>query len=70
MENNNLKEILKEVISKIEKRIEDMPPYGDAADFGNEIGYCVGQSHFFTEEDTQDFITGLIHGISLTNGTH
>ena len=43
----------------------------DMSDVGNEVGYVVG--HVFsnmTEEEIKDFIIGLKHGISLTNGTH
>jgi len=39
------------------------------SDFGNEIGIVVGQ-FFKSKENIEDFITGLKHGISLTNGTH
>jgi hypothetical protein len=66
----DLREVLEQVIPHIQERINNMPKYGDMADFGNEIGYCVGKAHLFNEEDIEDFITGLQHGISLTNGTH
>lgn len=42
---------------------------GDLSDLGNEIGIVVAK--FFDEENTvNDFISGLKHGISLTDGTH
>ena len=44
---------------------------GDLSDFGNEIGYTVGKKYKdMTEVEIEDFITGIKHGISLTNGTH
>ena len=43
--------------------------HGDVSDIGNEIGMAIGQ-YLSTEEELNDFITGLKHGISLTNGTH
>jgi hypothetical protein len=44
-------------------------PNGDISDVGNEIGIALGQ-YLSTDEELNDFITGLKHGISLTNGTH
>ena len=44
---------------------------GDCTDFGNEVGYCIGRIiENMTERQIRDFIHGLQHGISLTNGTH
>ena len=44
---------------------------GDLSDCGNEIGYTVGCKYKnMTEGEIEDFITGIRHGISLTNGTH
>jgi hypothetical protein len=42
---------------------------GDISDVGNEIGVAIGE-YLSTEEELNDFISGLKHGISLTNGTH
>ena len=42
---------------------------GDISDIGNEIGIAIGQ-YLSTEEELNDFIHGLKHGISLKNGTH
>jgi hypothetical protein len=39
------------------------------SDIGNEIGVVLGE-FIQSEEDFKDFIHGLRHGISLTNGTH
>jgi hypothetical protein len=42
---------------------------GDLSDLGNEIGIVIAK--YFDEENTEkDFIHGLKHGISLTDGTH
>jgi hypothetical protein len=44
---------------------------GDLSDCGNEIGNIVGSKYEnMTEGEIEDFITGIRHGISLTNGTH
>ena len=44
---------------------------GDISDLGNEIGYAIGTAlSNLTEEETKEFIFGIKHGISLTNGTH
>lgn len=44
---------------------------GDVSDLGNEIGVIVGHAYEnMSEEEIEDFITGLRRGISLTNGTH
>jgi len=44
---------------------------GDVSDFGNEVGHSLGRViENLTEEQIRDFISGLKHGISLTNGTH
>jgi len=44
---------------------------GDLSDCGNEIGHTVGLKYKnMTEGEIEDFITGIRHGISLTNGTH
>ena len=44
---------------------------GDISDVGNEIGYALGKVlSNLTEAEIKDFIVGLKHGISLTNGTH
>jgi len=44
---------------------------GDISDVGNEIGYALGKVlSDLKEEEINDFIVGIKHGISLTNGTH
>jgi len=42
---------------------------GDLSDVGNEIGIALG-NYIQSENDFKDFIQGLRHGISLTNGEH
>jgi len=42
---------------------------GDISDIGNEIGVVLGR-YVDKEQDFKDFIQGLRHGISLTNGEH
>lgn len=42
---------------------------GDISDIGNEIGIVLGD-FIHTESELQDFIHGIRHGMSLTNGTH
>lgn len=46
-------------------------PYnnGDISDIGNEIGIVLGH-YIKSEDDLNSFISGLMHGISLTNGEH
>jgi len=39
------------------------------SDVGNEIGIVLGR-YIDKEQDFKDFIQGLRHGISLTNGEH
>jgi len=70
MEIQDLKPILTSLIPQIEMRIKDIKYVGDESDLGNEIGYTIGKVINFTEEDTESFIHGIRHGISLTNGTH
>jgi len=45
---------------------------GDLSDVGNEIGIVIAK-YFDNKDigfDKEDFIAGLNHGISLTDGTH
>jgi hypothetical protein len=45
---------------------------GDMSDIGNEIGIVIAK--YFNKNklgfELEDFMTGLKHGISLTDGTH
>jgi len=42
---------------------------GDISDIGNEIGIAIGE-YLSTDEELNDFISGLKHGVTLKNGTH
>lgn len=42
---------------------------GDLSDIGNEIGIVLGH-YIKSEEDFNDLIVGIKHGISLTDGSH
>jgi hypothetical protein len=42
---------------------------GDISDIGNEIGIVIAK-HFDKDNTIEDFIMGLKHGVSLTDGTH
>ena len=59
-------QILNQLCEHLESvRYED----GDLSDVGNEIGIVLGR-YIDKEQDLKDFIQGLRHGISLTNGEH
>ena len=64
---------LKDCISLLSKKLSDkkIKYQGDISDFGNEVGFALGGIiKNMKESQISDFITGLKHGISLTNGTH
>jgi hypothetical protein len=42
---------------------------GDMSDIGNEIGIAIG-NQFDKDYTIEDFIHGVRHGVSLTDGTH
>jgi hypothetical protein len=72
---SQLKESIAETVLLIAKELENRKMqrshYGDISDLGNEIGYSVGNViKYMTETETNDFIHGIRHGISITNGTH
>ena len=59
------------IANTLKETANRMEYIGDISDLGNEIGYTVGNTYKdMTKEDVEDFISGFIHGISLTNGTH
>lgn len=69
MEFNNSK--LNFIANSLKERADQIQYMGDVSDLGNEIGAIVGHAYEnMSEEEIEDFITGLRHGISLTNGTH
>jgi len=58
-----------ELKKKIIEQLDNARYEGDLSDVGNEIGIVIAE--YFDEENTvEDFIHGLKHGISLTDGTH
>lgn len=56
----------------IEEKAEEVTYEGDLSDLGNEVGYVLGTYVIANMDEVQitDFIHGLQHGISMTNGTH
>ena len=63
---------IKDIITQLEKVNYST---GDLGDIGNEIGIAIGK--YVIEEAKKDddlgvdsFIQGLLHGISLIDGTH
>jgi len=42
---------------------------GDLTDIGNEIGIIIAK-YFDAQNTKDDFLSGLEHGISLTDGSH
>jgi hypothetical protein len=63
---NNFTHILNRIKTQLDNVNYDN---GDVSDVGNEIGIVLG-NFITTESELQDFITGIRHGMSLTNGTH
>jgi hypothetical protein len=54
---------------EIRFQLDNINYVGDLSDLGNEIGIVIAK--YFNDENTvNDFIHGLKHGISLTDGTH
>jgi hypothetical protein len=67
------KDGFKKVCQELSKRLSNIPyDNADMSDVGNEIGIIIAK--YFNDEDNgwdvDSFITGLRHGISLTDGTH
>ena len=65
-------EINMEIIRQLTKANSTYPAnMGDLSDVGNEIGIIIAK--YFDKEgsfDKESFLSGLNHGISLTDGTH
>ncbi len=61
-----------QVKQEIIDKLSEVKYSGDLSDIGNEIGIVIGK--YITVEEPgynlNDFIFGVEHGISLTNGTH
>jgi hypothetical protein len=63
--------VLAQISLSMSERLFEIKYYGDVSDLGNEIGYVVGNVlKDMTETEMNDFVHGIRHGISLTNGTH
>ena len=63
---SNFQHILKQIKEHMEKVSYEN---GDLSDVGNEIGIAIG-NYVENEQEFKELITGIRHGISLTNGTH
>jgi len=67
----------KELTKELADRIGEIDYPGDLGDIGNEVGVIIAK-YFKPDNDAKeeygwgkdDFINGLNHGISLTDGTH
>jgi len=60
------------IIIDITHNLNNINYDGDLGDIGNEIGVNIGK-YIVNDKigfEFNDFINGLKHGISLTNGTH
>ncbi len=56
------------ILNRIKTQLDEVNyDNGDMSDIGNEIGLVLGE-FITTESELQDFIHGIRHGISLTNG--
>ena len=66
-----MKNILEDLIKHLEA-IKNSAPinHGDLSDLGNEVGIIIGQ---YTNDkmgyEKEDFIAGINHGISISDGT-
>ena len=63
---DNFQHIIKQIKEHMEKVSYEN---GDLSDVGNEIGIVLG-NYIENEKEFKELITGIRHGISLTNGTH
>jgi len=63
---DNFQHIIKQIREHMEKVSYEN---GDLSDVGNEIGIVLG-NYIENEREFKDLVTGIRHGISLTNGTH
>ena len=63
--------ILDNFLKDFQEHRSDIGYIGDLSDFGNEIGISLGHTYpNMNASEIEEFIIGLRHGISLTNGTH
>ena len=63
---DNFQHIIKQIKEHMEKVSYEN---GDLSDVGNEIGIVLG-NYIENEQEFKELITGIRHGISLTNGNH
>ena len=62
-------EDFKKILKVISENLNNVAyEYGDYSDIGNEIGFVLGKT--ITKDELEDFLSGLRHGISLSDGTH
>lgn len=60
----------KNILEELKKHLENVQyKDGDLSDVGNEIGIVLG-NYIENEQEFKELVTGIRHGISLTNGTH
>jgi len=63
---------LENLIEEIHEQLNTINYNADLGDVGNEIGIVIAK--YFDEDDMgfdkESFLSGLNHGISLTDGTH
>ena len=63
--------ILDNFLKDFQDRRSNVDYIGDLSDFGNEIGISLGHTYpNMNDSEIEQFIIGLRHGISLTNGSH
>jgi hypothetical protein len=64
-------DIMAQISLSLSERIFEVKYNGDISDLGNEIGFVLGNVITdLRKGEITDFMHGLQHGISLTNGTH
>lgn len=57
--------------AEVSKALKDIKQeIGDSSDLGNEIGIILGKYAKENNWDVENFINGLMHGVSITDGTH
>ena len=67
-QNIDFQRTLKHIISELSNLPYDN---GDISDIGNEVGIAIGTIiSDISEEEINDFVSGVRHGISLINGTY
>lgn len=64
------KETLNNFLIELKNRADEINYHGDLSDVGNEIGIILGKQIIKSSDEVDDFVSGLIHGISLGNNTH